>query len=612
MLFPILNTGTSYSKIISSQAQFDALNIVENDNIKLNGSFIGSIDVDQANVKINGGIISGGEDISGLTWADEGGDIWSTAMASDPQWINIGGTNAKLAETINIAITGRPDSNKVAINAADVSGYSDIVGSYFVALDRAFSYSVRFTVIAYSAGIITLDDDLANASPGQTFKLYNDEEYFNGNNEWIWRSNTLKIKSTVSPSTLIITKSSHDYGINITATGAIIEGIQFKEQYNYAVYCQSNDVEIINCNIHDIRGQGIYVPKQITNVTFSSNIIADIAHNGIWCGPLINITINNNTISNIGVGENIGWNNHTATTTGQTSGTAIKFNIDLDDDIKDASNITISNNIINNISYCGFLVAIGQTGLIKRNIITNPLQILDDGGAIYCFHFRGYDVPLTGFIIEENFVSDCPSTTSRSGIYIDNRCINNEIRYNVITSCLGGSSLMINADTEEHNVHDNTIYAYSNFGIWYRDWAAPAKIYANDQNLIHDNIIIARESTKKCLQFSNSVDPYDNGGAGDDNYYINPYATTILNDGGDKTLAQLQSTYSQDASSVEHTDYIVAPDDPDNEILLIQNPSDIVLNGSAPAGTWKDVDEVVTTNYSVPAWRSLVLLKDLP
>ena len=42
--------GKKYNKIINSQAEFDSLTIVENDRIKLNGSFEGTINVNQNNV----------------------------------------------------------------------------------------------------------------------------------------------------------------------------------------------------------------------------------------------------------------------------------------------------------------------------------------------------------------------------------------------------------------------------------------------------------------------------------------------------------------------------------------------------------------------------------
>jgi hypothetical protein len=607
-------SGKKSNKEIRTQTDFDNLVVQANDTIRLKNTFIGSIDVDQDNVSIIGGGISGGEDISGLTWTDEGSDIWSTPMLTDPKWVNIDGVNAKLAETPSFTLTGTTGTNQLNINHSDVSGYTDIIGSYIVIQEKPWTYSTRYTVTDYNgAGLITLDSDFSSfIDAGDEYKLYNDEQYFVDFNEWIWRDNEIRIKSTVSPSTLNITKSAYDYGVTISGNNCKISGVEFDQQYMYAINNIGNGNSVIGCDIHDVRGTGIKTDTQVENTLIDLNTIYNIGNNGVSCGPVINIDITNNTIYNIGLGSNIGWYNEATVATIRTDGTGIKFNFDLSDNTLDASNIDIQRNIVYNTAYNGISLHIGQTGTIKRNIVYNANQILRDGGCIYCFHFRDTNIPLSGFVIEDNFVTVNTTEVETYGIYMDNRSAGNELTGNVVRMINGNGGIMINADTENHDVNNNTVYTNSDRALWYRDWAAPSKIYNNDQNLINNNILVSRNTSSYPLEFSDSVNPYLNGGSGDNNVYVNPYLAAILNDGSAKTLAQLQSNYTQDANSNALVNYITPSGNPENEILLVENPGDGVLEGTAPSGTWKDVDGTITTNYSVPAWGSLLLLKDLP
>lgn len=601
-------------KVINTQAQFDALVISDNDRIKLNNNvvFYGGVFHNKNNVEITGGCISGGVPINNLTWTYEGDNIYSALLPSDPKWINIDGKSAKLAERPWKKISGTVGSTQVTINPSDVSEFTNIIGSYIVFRENEWAYSERYKVQNYNGvGTITLDRARHSAiNGGDDYKLFNDEEYFLGNNEWIWRNGKVKIKSTSSPSSLYVTQSIHDYAIKTTGNNSSILGVELKEHYLYGINSFGNNTIIDSCEIHNTRGQGIKIATRVSNPIIQNASIHDVGHNGIWCGPIDGVNIKNCDIVNVGVGENIGWNNESFGSSSQTDGTGIKFNVDINSLTDDANNVIIENNYIDNCAYNGVSLHIGQTGSIKRNVVSNTNQVLFDGGGIYCFHYRPTNLPFSDFIIKENFITmDSPG--NGRGVYMDNRCAGNEISHNVVDVINGDAGIYISADTKTNNVHHNTVRVSSDRGLWYRDWAAPNKIYVNDENLINHNIIIAKNSSTYPMQFSESVNPYANGGSGDNNVFISPYGTTVLNDGINKTLAQLQSTYSQDANSVELTNYITAPGDPDNEVLLITNPSDGVLEGTAPSGNWYDVGGVLTTSYSVPAWGSLVLLKDL-
>lgn len=610
------STGTGpANKFVTNQSEFDALVINAGDTIDgSGGTYRGSKIIDRANVTVRNMTVNGSLDASALPWTDQGDGTWTTPMVTDPKWVYIGGAEAKMAETPGFLDVGSaPATTQISVATADLSGFTDIVGSYLVFKSRPFSYSERYTVIAYNgAGLITVDRDLHSSITGNSeYKLLNDPEYLAGNNEWCWRDGLLRIQSTVDPSTLNVTYSVEDYAFDIQAAGCTIDNVQIKEQYLYGIQSEFNNTTVNNCTITNIRGQGIKSATQFTGLTITNCTMHDIGHNAIWFGPQTNITITGNNINNIGMAGNIGWNNSSFGVASQTDGCAMKCNLDLNNLTHDANNITIEYNTIDNCAYNGISFHIGQNGLIRRNVVSNTNQRLADGGCIHNFHYRDTNVPFSGFTIEENFVTVNSTNEKTRGIYMDNRCIDNIIRNNCVITIAGEGGIHINADTENHTIDNNLVYSNAEACLRFRDWAAPDKIYLNDKNTITNNVFIAKNALVDLLWFDDSVNPYPNGGSGDNNYYFNPYGTTILDDGVNKTLAQLRSDYSVDASSIEQVNYIATTPDPDNEILIIQNPADTTLVGSAPAGNWYNKDAVLVTNYTVNPWDKLELFKDL-
>ncbi|GAG52067.1 unnamed protein product, partial [marine sediment metagenome] len=231
----------------------------------------------------------------------------------------------------------------VGINAGDVSGFSNIVGSTFVAVDRNFSYSIAFTVTVYAAGVITLNADLGFALTGQTFWLLNDEDYISSDQDWIWRSNVLKISSTVDPSTLAITKTTEDIGLNVTGSGCSISNINMSNYFQHSVYIQASNLTISACNIHDSRGEGLYGRKQYSNLNILDSTFERIANQGMWLSAITTLNILRCTVTDIGMGLNVGWNNHLSDSAeGFSNGKGVFITVDQDNALLEATNIIIS------------------------------------------------------------------------------------------------------------------------------------------------------------------------------------------------------------------------------------------------------------------------------
>ena len=602
--------NSEFNKIITNQTQFDALTIETNDNIKLNGTFYGSINLDQNNVSITGGTIKGSQQVTG--WSDEGGGIYSKVM-TEPKWIYIDGQEAKLAETSDGAITSLPADNQV--QATGVPG--DVVGSTFVISHvRNWINSTQFKVTAESSGLITLDKDHTDEgysfAAGNVIKFYNKLSYITDDYDWTYESGTLYIKLPSDPTNFVINAVDQDTGFNITGNNCTTNNVNIKEYFLSGIQIQSESTSTLidTCIIKDIRQDGILSYGRSINATINTNIIYNCGTSGVFMHNSSGHSIQNNTIYNIGNQSTIGWQKDNDTNRPAITGIGIQFgSYNALEPTIEASGFVIQENIIYSNAYCGIHSSMGSNGIITKNIIYDCTKLLTDGGGIYSFYFRdGFPEVADNLEISYNHVYDIGP--DGGCIYMDNRSVGNEIHHNTVydSTCRG---IFLNSDTEAHNVHDN-ISVRCDTALTYLNQNPLDKKFVNDKNLNNNNILVSGLAAFASIRTAQSVDLYGNGGSADNNYYINPYSVNIANiDGAGKTFAELKTAYSQDVNSVEQSDYISAPGTPSTDILLITNPNDTVLNDTAPEG-YKDVDGNVVTNYAVDPWESLVLLDNLP
>ncbi|GAG52798.1 unnamed protein product, partial [marine sediment metagenome] len=224
----------------------------------------------------------------------------------------------------------------------------------------------------------------------------------------------------------------------------------------------------------------------------------------------------------------------------------------------------ISYCVVTNTANSGIAPGLGNTGSIDHNIVSKAMQLLNDGGGIYAFHQRTSNNPFTNFVIEYNFVSDIPLVAiNNQCIYLDNRVKGNIIRYNTLYNTLS-SGILVNADTEENTLTNNTVFRCQE-GVNFRDWAAPSEIYDLTMNVLNDNILVSGIAADTNLSVVDLANPYANGGGADRNYYVNPYEVLIAKaNTTEQTLAQVRTAYSQDVNSSAVVNYRTIVD-PDND-----------------------------------------------
>lgn len=607
-------TGTGVIDDPMGPSQFASHSFEANDNVFFNRGdifILGAYDNAIANLTLDAygtgddPIIRGTNDISVLEWASEGSGVYSTAMAQEPNWVWINGLCAKNAETARFTVAGRPSVTEITITHGNVSGYTSIVGAYLVMKVNQFRNSQRVTVSSYSNPTITIDQEIPTAN-NIDYVLYNKREFLTGNNEWAWEDGMLYVKAAANPSTLNIRVSAYDYAFKATAQ-TTIQNIELCEYYHYAIHSDSGLIDVNNCNIHDCRDTAIYIEHQLTGVNVSDNLIERIGNTAITTRCCIDSTYNGNEINYVGMQGNYPWQTFQggAYTSANpfgviVNGAAIAYVIDLDDRVLDGSNCQFNDNVITNTAYNGIHLGCGTDNFILRNSFTDVMQRFTDGGAVYTFHFRDYDVPQENTEIANNI---CINTGQVGyGIYCDNRTLSANVHDNVASGFKWG--FIFNTDTTNHTITDN-ISVDNEACYVFRSGDNGTLLYTeNTANTFTGNLAVTTEASHRCLLFDLNAGPEPTwnpftGGESDNNMYV-AVGSAIAdsdNEGDDLTLAALRSAYGEDINSESRIS---------SDVYFEYNATSSPVNGNAGAG-YETFGGVETDAYTIPAHYAVVL-----
>lgn len=533
-------------------------------------------------------IFDGSDDISGLTWTSIGGNQYTASVVSEPKWIWIDGLCAKNAETARVTVSARPSATQATVPNGTLDAYTSIVGAYIVIKEKVFQQSIRLTITGFNTttDIVTFTGGGSPTTGNVDLVVYNDTEFLNGNDQWVWTAGTLTVQASASPSTKNIRKSDATYGIKTTAALSV-DNIEFKNYYTAAIWSDDTDaaLTITNCSFHDIRDVALLEEQATTNSTISNNTFTRIGNNGVLTRAATDMTVTGNTFTDIGMQDNYGWQTWS---TGPISinlqnwystviGSAFAYEVDFDNDAVDGSNLLFDQNTISNVAYCGLNVGVGTGNTATRNLVSDITNRFTDGGGIYFFHYRAYDVISENNEVANNIIHDNNDTKNTFGIYMDNRTARSNVHHNTVYDITYGNGLsvgsfsgaiLLNYDTEEHTVENNNIFN-CDFGIVPRQSDDDDFVYVDMiDNQVNNNVIATKlmgsgaEPREQFPMMFNALgwtgshwNPYSGTGGADNNVYNNKqsgtYAAYDTQEGTEeRSLAQIQSSYSEDASSV--------------------------------------------------------------
>lgn len=580
----------------------------------------------------------GTDDLGSATWTSEGSNVYSTPYSNPVKWIFANGIAAKLAETPWYVITSQPDATHLRATTLISAWASSVSGAQVIVKDHYFSYSFLLNVTAYDNGTgeITISSGVPTGLTGFSFKLFNQQQFLTEAGEWYYDSTADKIyyrTSGSSPSGTDIRVCTKDVCINLAdgVSGFTVNGLEFSEYFEAALKGKdNNDCTITECNINNIRTDGIFIYGDSTGWDINNNTISKCGLNGIYTGAISDFFITSNTFTTMGRELTIPFPSFRGTSVFQYEqivASAIAQTWDETTVQKVAMNGTYELNDISDCGYVGILF-LGSDHLVARNRVQDCMKNFWDGAGIYTINHpeSPYGGQGDSCTLEDNIVfnivgnsENTPASavfTNTYGIYIDINCSLFTIDSNTVYTCTSGSCNM------NYGCHDNTItnnlFVGGATGLHFVNFTAPpVSLGENDGNIATGNTLVSDGTGRYCMTFEDldgdaSYNAFSNGGSSDNNSFINPYGTTINArlTGADTTytLATWQAAYSVDALSTSTNSWITYTSlaDSAEEVLVASNWS--ASSGSVNIGAgysgYREADGTVVTSstQSIPAY----------
>ena len=614
---------TGGTKQIFNQTDFDNLVIEPGDIIEFQrgGVFRGSKTSMAPDVQFkdfgsgNEPIIKGSEILTG--WADEGGNVHSV-IAPVTDWVWFDDIMGRWAETAWIKPTNIT-TNQITINPADVSQYTDIVGSTLVGKRNSFRMTDQYTVIAYvpGTGVITLDRDYETTS-NIDFKLYGKAEYLQQANDWAYEGGKVYVYSA-DPTLRVIERSAHNDGFKCLSSGNTITGLDFRNYYKRGAILNAANSFVNQCKFSQIRHQAaeFSLYEQTSGLAFNNNQVEDCGFMGVHVGPNPGFTLENNTFNNIGIAATYGWDNkgNAYTTNGNT---ACRYEYNVNNETQVGGSVVYRGNTVTNVAYNGLQISHGDNNLIENNVIHDFMLRFSDGGGIYVNHR-----PTSGFgnftEIRNNIIYNGFADTSgvagediAVGIYCDARYQDANIHDNVMYELDHACWLTNSTGNKNHTFQNNICIADRYDGILIR---TGTNSNVNDGHTFSGNIFAMRvqaEVPYLTLGTSAGYNPWTNGSS-NNNYLFNPFGVNYINDFGTlRDEAGLKAAYGQEANSRFKTNWLTWVDETEakEQVKLYTNETDTNVQQLIPAG-YEDIDgnDVSGQTLTVPARYGLLVLK---
>ena len=622
------NDGSSEAEAITV-AKFITLTLTDRTNILFRSAeeyYLG--DIVCPTTEASGGItigaygsgakpkIYGSQPISG-SWTNTGGGIYSISMASAPLWVYLDGVAQKLASSDWIPSTSYVSTTVIRGSSVTLNAFSSLVGAKIRVFGVNWIVGDEFTINAYDSGTgnITLSGNYHNyGTPtisGGKFIIYNQLQHLTDNNEWYYDSGTttLYYKSSVDPSTLDLRAGYKDNGFILDGYNYDVSGIEMLH-YNHAMKASASPISnstLDNVKFTDCISRGLLFAGGDSNSIINSEFRRCGDNAGYMNGT--NSLVENNVLDSIGMNFQYPF------------GFASAF-------VNNGAGSISRRNTINNCAYNG-LSSVSTNFLIEKNVITNSMKRIRDGGAIYVAGVFG-GAASTG-TIQNNFCYSMSTTVENSlsseramGIYVDHTCNAVKVKYNSIEG--GDACILINFNTQASQVINNFAVGGIEHELLFRENTSGgvSPLYPNNIACVAEDNILASRASVPCIEMrqGNGVttfNPYSSGGNADRNHYVQPYGTNIgryrATEAGsptDYTLAGWKTKMANDDISSERTNYITFSNAANAivEVAIEMNPTAAAVNFNVPAGYSDYEGNAFSNPVSIPAYNSLIYFKD--
>jgi parallel beta-helix repeat protein len=532
--------------------------------------------------------------ITGFTtlneWTNEGSGIYSKVISAPnlTNMVTVDGVQYGMGKYPNTGhLTYESASTSVSITDNDLPSSPNWTGAEIVLTKNEWIID-RCLITNHTNHTITYNDyvETSSAIAPNNYFIQNDVRTLDQFGEWYHDVNTGKFYmyfGAVDPNTKTVKVATQNYicydyqgDDNFTLQNITFQG-SIKENIYITGGC--DNVAIYDCNVLNSGTTAIFTSG--ANTQINRNIITDC--NGIGILPYgASPIISYNTLTNVGIIEGQG---------------CLPYLYRAAIYLYTSSDPIVYRNTMTNMGYCGIATSPKVlTGTFTNNYIKNSCILRPDLGAIYTTNNK------TLMTISDNVII----TSGGCGIYLDEYSSNIKTYRNTISDCAYAIKL--------HKAHDiavkyNTVFD-NGVGVDIQNWLNVNNIY-NDS--ITDNVVVAKESAQRVLNFSQQYASY-NFGISSNNYYCRPiddnmsFTVYYMSLGSlQKSLANWQTLTGQDANSHKSPQSITSESDLQFEYNTTSKAKTVSL--SRPMIDVKG--SKYPTTVTLQPYTSIVLMKDL-
>ena len=456
-------------------------------------------------------IIKGSEIVT--NWLPVETNLWVATISQAPKEVYANGTILTCARYPNSGFLFVDTGAAASLASIGISNSGiDFTGADVCLRTSDFSYERR-KIESQTNNSITFLPTTYTTSSNRNFYITNCYSALDNEGEWFYdsASQQLFLFALSNPNIAVIEAGVYDYGIKTAynISDCKVDGIAFQHQLNEAIWIAGNcnNTTVVNCDFSNLQ-TGMFIMKN--NVSIQNNSFSDIYFKGIATQNLNNSIISNNTFQRIG---------KRIIQTEPSGNIAIYAN-------GTESNTLITNNDLNDLGYIG-IVILGTGNIVEKNVISNYLNVLSDGGAIYtCCNGTNSNIVRNNFITQIhgdlNGTADANDAIG-TGIYLDNNSQQTVVENNTIYNLDLKTGISINWLSHSNTINANTVYNCRK-AIEFNDTFANS-IYGNS---LTNNILYCIDE-KAIPLVARSTQNTFNFGTFDYNYYCNPYTLYSTN-----------------------------------------------------------------------------------
>ncbi|WP_319502690.1 LamG-like jellyroll fold domain-containing protein [uncultured Draconibacterium sp.] len=485
--------------------------------------------------------IYGSEEITG--WTQHSGNIYKATFNKVVNQVFIGEERMQLARYPNSGyFTVDAVSSNTSFVSNDIDNSIDCTDAKCMIRTDAWALETR-TVKSHNSNTININSSPHySISVNEGFFLCNKLEFLDKAGQWYYDSNQkvvyLWTLNGDSPENYVIRGSVFNTIIDIEGKDYVtIQNIELRGAQESGISSNNaSNITLENNSIFDVDYAAINIEgKNATGNKISRNTISGSNCYGIY-NRTLNVTIDNNVISNIALHDQIGK----AGISVQNTGNGIESRAD---------NALIQYNRLINIGYHGIRFY-GIDNVIEYNFVDGACVTLDDGGGIYAWSSDSSLPGVAGSVIRNNIVLNVIGNLEGrllldrmkgNGIYMDDNVRGVTIENNTVAHSGGNGIFIKNGNIE---VLNNTVMDAAASIYITRGYSGP--------RVVKGNIVYAFDKTYLNNKVAFVVGWRISGsGTFDNNTYINHYNSEgIFRNQEDKiNFEEWKKATGQDANS---------------------------------------------------------------